>query len=117
MTERPPTRPGTRLEQVGPLVAAALRDLGAPQAPTVAVLAECWDEIAGDLAAAGSPLGLHHGTLVVLAVSAAAATRLRYGAATLLARLQERVGSEVSRLEVRTPRPSGPRPAPGSALP
>lgn len=79
------------------------RDLGAPDAHTLAVLFDRWEEIAGPAIAGHSrPLWLGSGALVVAVDEPGQVTELRYRTGEVLERLAQVSGRRVAeRLEVR----------------
>jgi hypothetical protein len=84
------------LERIGEHVDELLQRIGMPAAPSLAALAEEWDEAAGDpWAGAATPVGLDAGVLVVEVVDGAHASLLRYQTGALIDRLSERIGEGV----------------------
>lgn len=64
-----------------------------------------WDEVVGEsLARNVQPLKLEGGVLVVEAVDAAWATQFRFLENDVKARLSERIGADIERIEVRQKR-------------
>lgn len=108
--ERLPTGDGGRdPRRVGDALDRVVRFLGAPRADTVAAVFSGWEELVGArVAAHARPLALRDGALVVAVDDAAWASQLQWLEADLLARVGERVGEPIDRLEVRV-RPAGDR--------